>query len=200
MILRDMTRAECEATLSTNSIGHLGCISGNRPYVVPIRYVYQKRVFYRFSLPGKKIDSLRFNPRVCVQVEQLVTSEEWKSVLLEGLYRELPDDEKDHGDICAPGSSCRSAATGGNRAPTSLKGLRIRMRKRGRSSIAWESTHCRGGKQRWPDGRRGYSCERASRPRRSARRLDLTTAAPAPDFCLHRFGEMRLPCAVMPGE
>lgn len=33
-----------------------------------------------------------------MQVEQLVTSEEWKSVLLEGLYRELPDDEKDHGE------------------------------------------------------------------------------------------------------
>lgn len=98
MILRDMTRAECEATLSTNSIGHLGCISGNRPYVVPIHYVYQKRLFYSFSLRGKKIDSLRFNPRVCVQVEQLVTSEEWKSVLLEGLYRELPDDEKNHGE------------------------------------------------------------------------------------------------------
>lgn len=98
MILRDMTMAECEAALSANSIGHLGCISGNRPYVVPIRYVYQKRVFYSFSRPGKKIDSLRFNPRVCVQVEQLVTSEDWKSVLLEGLYRELPDDEKDHGE------------------------------------------------------------------------------------------------------
>jgi nitroimidazol reductase NimA-like FMN-containing flavoprotein (pyridoxamine 5'-phosphate oxidase superfamily) len=98
MILRDMTRAECEAALSANSIDHLGCISGNRPYVVPIRYVYQKRVFYSFSLPGKKIDSLRFKPHVCVQVEQLATPEEWKSVLLEGLYRELPDDEKDHGE------------------------------------------------------------------------------------------------------
>ncbi|QRI62436.1 pyridoxamine 5'-phosphate oxidase family protein [Shinella sp. PSBB067] len=98
MILRDMTRAECEAALSANCIGHLGCISGNRPYVVPIRYVYQKRVFYSFSLPGRKIDSLRFNPRVCVQVEQLANPEEWKSVLLEGLYRELPDDEKDHGE------------------------------------------------------------------------------------------------------
>lgn len=98
MILRDMTMTECEATLSANRIGHLGCISGDRPYVLPIRYIFRNHAFYSFSLPGRKIDSLRSNPRVCVQVEQLATSEEWQSVLLEGLYRELPDDEKSHGE------------------------------------------------------------------------------------------------------
>jgi nitroimidazol reductase NimA-like FMN-containing flavoprotein (pyridoxamine 5'-phosphate oxidase superfamily) len=96
MNLRDMTRQECETMLAVNQIGHLGCICDERPYVVPIRYAFRDGAFYSFSLPGKKIDSLRLNPHACVQIEQLVTPDEWQSVLLEGRYQELPDDEKWH--------------------------------------------------------------------------------------------------------
>lgn len=98
MNLRDMTIAECEAMLTSNSIGHLGCIAEGRPYVVPIRYVFRDAAFYSYSLPGKKIDSLRANPHACVQVEHLTTAEEWQSVVVEGFYQELPDDDKWHGE------------------------------------------------------------------------------------------------------
>jgi len=97
MNVRDMTTAECTLMLAANRIGHLGCIAGDRPYVVPIRYVFKEGAFYSFSLPGKKIDCLRANPRACIQIENLTTDEEWQSVLVEGLYQELPDDEKWHG-------------------------------------------------------------------------------------------------------
>ncbi|OJF96697.1 hypothetical protein AX760_00155 [Pararhizobium antarcticum] len=92
-----MTRAECQRMLTNNRFAHLGCIAKDRPYVVPIRYVFRDGAFYSFSLPGKKIDCLRANPHACVQLETLVTDEEWQSVLLEGLFQELPDDEKWHG-------------------------------------------------------------------------------------------------------
>ncbi|PYE36219.1 hypothetical protein C8J35_102605 [Rhizobium sp. PP-F2F-G38] len=98
MNVRDMTTPECEAVLAANTIGHLGCSTGNRPYVIPIRYAFRKGAFYSFSLPGRKIDTLRANPQACIQVETLATPEEWQSVLLEGLYQELPDDETWHGE------------------------------------------------------------------------------------------------------
>ncbi|MXN48691.1 hypothetical protein GR138_26155 [Shinella kummerowiae] len=70
MILRDMTRAECEAALSTNFIGHLGCISGNRPYVVPntrrVAVVENLRIddqLSRFAVRPLEIDFVGLYPR-----------------------------------------------------------------------------------------------------------------------------------------
>jgi nitroimidazol reductase NimA-like FMN-containing flavoprotein (pyridoxamine 5'-phosphate oxidase superfamily) len=47
-------------------------------------------------MPGKKIESLRADPHVCIQLDQIETAQDWHSVLVEGLFQELPDDETGH--------------------------------------------------------------------------------------------------------
>jgi len=96
MFLTAMTEPECEALLTSGSFAHLACIDGDRPYVVPIHYVFQTGGFYSFSMPGKKIDSLRKNPHACVQLETIGTDGGWQSVVLDGLYQELPDTPEWH--------------------------------------------------------------------------------------------------------
>jgi nitroimidazol reductase NimA-like FMN-containing flavoprotein (pyridoxamine 5'-phosphate oxidase superfamily) len=74
----------------------LACAKDGRPYVVPFNYAYADNHLYAFSLPGKKIDWMRLNPLVSVSVVEIVEREreparEWKSVIVDGRYEELPD-------------------------------------------------------------------------------------------------------------
>ncbi len=42
-------------------------------------------------MPGKKIDLMRANPKVAVVVEDHGQGRQWRSVIVDGLYQELPD-------------------------------------------------------------------------------------------------------------
>ncbi|MFP5075677.1 pyridoxamine 5'-phosphate oxidase family protein [Rhizobium sp. YIM 134829] len=91
-----MSRAECAVFLREHEVGSLGCIYNGKPYVVPIRFVFDEDRIYSFSLPGEKIESMRQDPQVCIQVYAEETAQSWKSVLVRGTYHELPDDEDGH--------------------------------------------------------------------------------------------------------
>jgi len=96
MIVKEMTSKDCADVLSRGHIAHLACAKDNRPYVVPIQYAFESPSLYGFSMPGQKIDWLRANPQVCVQVGEIKDNEEWRSVVVEGRYEELPDDPQWH--------------------------------------------------------------------------------------------------------
>lgn len=101
MIVKELTEQECTAVLGTSSLGHLACAKDNRPYVVPITFAFADHFIYSFSLPGQKVEWMRKNPQVCLQVEDLKRGQEWKSVVVHGTYEELPDRigskrERDH--------------------------------------------------------------------------------------------------------
>src|SRR5213079_1645115 len=63
--------AQAFGVIKSGKLGRLGCIDNDEPYVVPINYVVDERSIYSHSLPGKKIDVLRSNPRACLQVDQI---------------------------------------------------------------------------------------------------------------------------------
>ena len=84
----DLTNAEMDALLGTERIGHLGCLDGNRPYVVPMAFVFHDDVLYGQTTEGKKVEMLRKNPTVCFQVEAL-KEKQWKSAMLYGTFEEL---------------------------------------------------------------------------------------------------------------
>ncbi|MCT9000155.1 pyridoxamine 5'-phosphate oxidase family protein [Chelativorans intermedius] len=86
-----LSQEECKDVLAKNRIGRLACARDNRPYVVPIHYAYSDGCLYAFSLPGRKIDWMRANPRACVLVEEAGKGRQWRTVLAEGRYEELPD-------------------------------------------------------------------------------------------------------------
>ncbi len=87
----DLTSQQCQEILAENHYGHLGCVDGEEVYVVPITYLYQDGFLYGFTRKGHKIDLLKKNPRMCVQVENIVSGEEWKSVICWGFFEEVTD-------------------------------------------------------------------------------------------------------------
>ena len=91
MHLQEMTQEECIAVVSDGRLGNLACARDNHPYVVPIYYAYSENHLYSFSMPGQKIEWMRSNPHVCVQVDNFSDQTHWQSVVMYGLYHELPD-------------------------------------------------------------------------------------------------------------
>lgn len=101
MIVQTLSTQECTALLAKNRFARLACASNGQPYVVPIYYAYADHCLYAFSMPGKKIDWMRENPLVSVQVDEYGTGREWQSVVVDGRYEEVPDRvgykvERDH--------------------------------------------------------------------------------------------------------
>jgi nitroimidazol reductase NimA-like FMN-containing flavoprotein (pyridoxamine 5'-phosphate oxidase superfamily) len=91
MFVQEMTREECVALVSSGRLGRLACARDNRPYVVPIHYAFADNYLYSFSMPGQKVDWMRTNPSVCVQVDAFSGPQDWRSVVMWGLYEELPE-------------------------------------------------------------------------------------------------------------
>jgi len=68
MNISEMTRPECISLLKSARLGRLACVRDNRPYVVPIHFAFGDNFIFSFSLLGKKVEWMRQNPHVCLQV------------------------------------------------------------------------------------------------------------------------------------
>src|SRR5215470_8883094 len=86
-----LTETECFDVLARAPMGRLGCSLDNQPYVVPLNFVYDKNHIYVFSTYGKKIEYMRANPNVCMQVDEIRGQAQWTSVIANGVYQELPE-------------------------------------------------------------------------------------------------------------
>lgn len=95
-ILKDLTEGECRAVLSKARFGHLACCKDGQPYVVPIYFVADQGTIYSFSMPGKKVEWMRANNNVCLQVDADGEGKGWGSVIVEGRFEEYPDTEAWH--------------------------------------------------------------------------------------------------------
>jgi uncharacterized protein len=91
MIIDAMTEKDCHGFLERGSIGRLGCSLDNQPYVVPVYFAYEPDYIYALSTLGQKIEWMRTNPKVCLQVDKIAGQSEWMSVIVNGVYQELPE-------------------------------------------------------------------------------------------------------------
>jgi len=91
MNVQELSAEECYAKLAGSGFGRLACARDNQPYVVPIRFAVDDEVIYAFSLPGQKIDWMRENPRICLEIDSVDSGEDWTSVVVVGRYEELTD-------------------------------------------------------------------------------------------------------------
>jgi nitroimidazol reductase NimA-like FMN-containing flavoprotein (pyridoxamine 5'-phosphate oxidase superfamily) len=91
VFIRELTAEECDQELSRASLGRLGCALDHQPYVVPIYFVVEDHHVYSFSMPGKKIDWMRINPRVCLQMDRVTSPSDWASIIAVGRFDELRD-------------------------------------------------------------------------------------------------------------
>jgi len=85
----DMSPAEMHALLQRESFGHLGCSRDGRPYVVPMHYAYDGKDLYFFTTQGMKTRFIQTNPQVCLQVEEINDTMNWRSVMVVGRANEL---------------------------------------------------------------------------------------------------------------
>ena len=101
MIIYDMPTEECQKVLHRESFGRLACARKNQPYVVPIDFAYRNGYIYGFATLGQKIEWMRDNPCVCVEIDEVTTRDRWFSVIVTGSYEELPDTPELEGEVLA---------------------------------------------------------------------------------------------------
>jgi len=86
-----MRDAECREALERATIGRLACAKDQQPYVVPIYFMLDGNHLYSFANLGQKVEWMRENPRVCVEVDERIAHDQWQSVIVFGEYEELLD-------------------------------------------------------------------------------------------------------------
>lgn len=88
---------QIEALLHTAIVGRIACCDhgrsgkGSRPYLVPLAYGYDGAALYAHSGPGRKIEVMRANPLVTIEVDEATAPDRWRSVIAEGVYEEIVD-------------------------------------------------------------------------------------------------------------
>ena len=91
----NMTTAEIENVLQSQSICRLVCNDIKFPYIIPISYYYDGKYIYCQSQQGKKIELMQKNPNVTVLVDIIGSMNNYKSVIVKGEYQELKGLEAD---------------------------------------------------------------------------------------------------------
>jgi nitroimidazol reductase NimA-like FMN-containing flavoprotein (pyridoxamine 5'-phosphate oxidase superfamily) len=100
-----MSREECLRVLARTRLARLACARENQPYVVPVYLAYHEpsggeACLYGFTTPGQKVEWMRANPLVCVEVDEVAAPDQWVSVIAFGRYEELPETaERDDGRL-----------------------------------------------------------------------------------------------------
>ncbi|MDJ0646862.1 MAG: pyridoxamine 5'-phosphate oxidase family protein [Flavobacteriaceae bacterium] len=94
-MIRTLNSKENLQLLSTNYIGFLSYIYRNRPFVVPITYFYDKKnnVIISYSGNGHKIRAMRKHDQVSLEVAEIDSVNDWKSILVQGTFRQLQGSE-----------------------------------------------------------------------------------------------------------
>ncbi len=91
MTINEMTEHECREVLARASISRLGCSLDNQPYILPIYIAYESDYAYALATLGQKIEWMRINPKVCIEVDEVAEQSQWVSVIGYGTYQELPE-------------------------------------------------------------------------------------------------------------
>ena len=84
-----LTLNQIDTLLYNEDIGRIGYQLDNRLYITPINYVYDGQNISAYSLYGSKLQAMRQNPDVCFQVDHIIDSVHWQSVLTWGRFEEL---------------------------------------------------------------------------------------------------------------
>jgi len=97
MRIHELTADECRAILEKTNLGRLACARANQPYIVPVFLYFDAAgsSLYSFSTAGQKIDWMRENPKVCVEVEDISDKNHWTTVVVFGRYDEIEHSRED---------------------------------------------------------------------------------------------------------
>jgi nitroimidazol reductase NimA-like FMN-containing flavoprotein (pyridoxamine 5'-phosphate oxidase superfamily) len=86
-----MTEDECRTALKQADFGRLACVRGDQPYIVPVHFSYDGQHLYGLTTLGQKVEWMRSNPHVCLEIDERTSQHQWLSILVFGRYEELSD-------------------------------------------------------------------------------------------------------------
>lgn len=97
MLIHELTPDECRTVLGRAVYGRLACSRADQPYVIPFVFHLDPdgTCAYSFSTPGQKIQWMRENPKVCIEVDEMVDAFNWTSVVAFGHYEEIREANHD---------------------------------------------------------------------------------------------------------
>ncbi|MFI5455935.1 MAG: pyridoxamine 5'-phosphate oxidase family protein [Isosphaerales bacterium] len=103
MVINEMSREECLQMLAGARLARLGCAQNNQPYVVPVYLAYDvlpggEPCLYGFTTLGQKVEWMRANPFVCIEVDDVAAYDQWVSVVAFGRFEELHDTPEHDGE------------------------------------------------------------------------------------------------------
>lgn len=88
-MLGTLSAPEIDSLLDSETVARLGCHADGQTYVVPITYAYDGEAIIGHSAEGRKLQMMRQNPLVCVEVDHVTDLANWQSVVAWGHFEEL---------------------------------------------------------------------------------------------------------------
>ena len=90
-MIENLSKSASVTLLKNNYTGHLAFIAQRIPFALPITYYYDtaNNAIISYSSKGLKIDAMRENDTVSLQVEEIESNSNWQSVLVLGTFEEL---------------------------------------------------------------------------------------------------------------
>jgi nitroimidazol reductase NimA-like FMN-containing flavoprotein (pyridoxamine 5'-phosphate oxidase superfamily) len=94
-MMRELPPNEIEKVLREGTIGRIGCHAEGCTYIVPIAYAYDGECICGQTADGLKVRTLRANPNVCFEVEEIRGPDDWRTVIAWGTYEEAYGHEEE---------------------------------------------------------------------------------------------------------
>lgn len=91
--VREMSLSECEDALLAARVGRIGVRCEEGVYIVPVAFAFAEGAIFGHSPPGKKVALFRRWPHVGFQVDVVRSMTNWQSVLAQGRWHELVQEE-----------------------------------------------------------------------------------------------------------
>ena len=95
MMIKEMSDYDLREMIQNSHVGRLAYILDDRPVIVPMSFRFNGGSLYSFTTDGQKTAAMRKNDAVCILFDHIISRTEWKTVVLQGRYREIArEDEK----------------------------------------------------------------------------------------------------------
>lgn len=113
----ELTADRCRTILEEGRVAHIAQIDGDAPYVTPMSYVLLGEDLVFRTGPGRRLEALRRDPRVCIEVSQPREDTGWESVIVRGQARLITDPRREQEAIAALLAKYHSESALGFSAP-----------------------------------------------------------------------------------
>jgi nitroimidazol reductase NimA-like FMN-containing flavoprotein (pyridoxamine 5'-phosphate oxidase superfamily) len=91
-VIRDLAPDECAAVLARGWVGRIAFTHRDRVDIQPVHYVYDDGWLYGRTSAGSKLETLRRNPWVAFEVDEVHAPHDWTSVVVKGSFHRLEED------------------------------------------------------------------------------------------------------------